>query len=238
MKAAEVLRLLTDGSNLFAIGPKEPVPVIRPAAEKVAMLTDQEMIPILAGVDDFEIIARKEKTLFTVCRVDDMDGPRSGPSRRYEIDQPPIRRELQVIERGDDVFGLLGRARARKAGRLLAVDADLPKLGRLAVLDIATGDRRTVDRPNEGDPFAVGREQRLGVATGSRQLFLGAVCRDENVAAARRYDRLGRERVRKDESGCDDKRDAPHLARDLSWQRQPAPLPSPQAPSPRLRGSS
>jgi hypothetical protein len=111
------------------------------------MLTHQEMIAILAGVDDFEIIARKEKTLFAVRRVDDMDGPRSGPSRRYEIDQPPIRRELQVIERGDDVFGLLGRARARKAGRLLAVDADLPKLGRLAVLDIATGDRRTVDQP-------------------------------------------------------------------------------------------
>src|ERR1043166_8730602 len=105
IRGLECRSVLADWSNFFPVRPEQPKPIVRAAADEVAMLLNQEAILVFAGGHDLEIVSRKKVPLLAIRRVDDMDRARSCPGWSDEIKQLAAGRELQVLECGNNRFG-------------------------------------------------------------------------------------------------------------------------------------
>jgi len=119
-------RCLPDGANFFPIGTQQPKPVVRPVANEIAMLRNQETIAVLAGRNNFEFDSGTNEMLFTVRAIDNVKHTRSCPRLAQEVNESSVGGKLWPRKTSKDRFHLVAVLWMNQHRWIFSVGSDLP----------------------------------------------------------------------------------------------------------------
>jgi len=113
-------------ANFFPIGTQQPKPVVRPVANEIAMLRNQETIAVLAGRNNFEFDSGTNEMLFTVRAIDNVKHTRSCPRLAQEVNESSVGGKLWPRKTSKDRFHLVAVLWMNQHRWIFSVGSDLP----------------------------------------------------------------------------------------------------------------